>query len=167
MNKSMIQERIERAHCKAAYDLIFHMEEFRVENPDRKHSREYYCKCFQEEALKNSTGEKEYDDNLLGELLPLVIREFSSPRLDENVDSAILRYKRKATNKKILYQSAKAILDSKFSPEKTCKFEIYAYSEDEICISRTTRRKYYNAKMGLTTLIDRVQEAKRMEDLFV
>lgn len=166
MNTGIVDERIGRAHNKAGEELIKHMGKFEGIRDNRQLLREYYCGCFRNEALKNELGEKEYDNELLSRLLPRIINEYGSKNIDINVDDAILRYHRAETGKKILLRSAMAILASKFPQHYIERFYIEPFTEYEVRISRSTRRRNYNIVMDIETLIAKVKNASRIEEIF-
>lgn len=162
-----IFERIERAHQKAAEELIEYIGKHEDQKPSREILREYYCRSFRMEAFRNWQGIKEYDDELLSKLLPQLIREFGSSELDEYVDTAILRYHQETMNKKIILRSAMAILCSKFPKAYIDRFKIEAHNDSTICISRTTRRSNYCGRMDLMTLASKIKNVSKIEQLLI
>ena len=165
MNQADIRERIERAPRKAAYELRDCLEEFKEKEPDWARSRQYYCDNFIGEIFVNRNGEKNYDPEELGILMPEVIKEFSCTDFDEKVREAILEYKQSLMNRKIILRSALAILATKFPQEEIDKYDIYSYSETRICISRENKYSYKTKKMTLKTLLSKIESASTIKDL--
>lgn len=161
-----ISERIERAHTIAFLELIYYLEKFQVVNPDIQMARIKYCESFQNEVFYNPDGIKEYDDELITAIMPAVIREFQSDRLDVQVLKAIKQYNQKIMKMKILEVTAKTILSSRFPQETIDSFIICAYSENEIQITQLNSLTSNYTRMNLETLMSRVKEAEKMEDLF-
>ena len=166
MENTIVTERIARAHQQAALRFMDYMERFSTNGPDMKQAREYYCNCLRDEAFRNSKGEKEYDDDLLNQLIPALLREFQSEHLDMHMEEAIMEYHKTVMNRKILCRSAEAILSSKFGKKATGRYTIRAFSENEISIVWHKRYDDVSVSMNLENLIEKVQSATRIKDLF-
>ena len=59
-----------------------------------------------------------------------------------------------------------AILTSKFPQHYIERFDIEPFTEYEVRISRSTRRRNYNIVMDIETLIAKVKNASRIEEIF-
>ena len=165
MNQADIRERIERAHRKAAYELRDCLEEFKQEEPDWARSRQYYCENFIGEIFVDSNGEKNYDQEELGILMPHVIKEFGNTDFNERVQQVILEYKQSQMNRQIILRSALAILATKFPQEEIDQYEIYSYSETKVIISMQDDFSYLSKKMTLKTLLARIEKVSTIKDL--
>ena len=166
MEESEIRKRIERAHRKAAYELKDYLEELMIQEPEWDKSRSFYCSSFIDEVYINEQGIKDYDREVLGQLMPQVIKEFSSNAFKIRVEEVLRSHKQSVMNKEILVCSAKAILTSKFSEKEIAPFSVYAYSETKVCVSRITLDTDLSVIADITSLIKKVEKASRITDIF-
>lgn len=166
MTSEEIQDRIERAHRKAAYELKDYLEELMIQEPEWDTSKKYYLDSFIDAIYVNSEGVKDYDRDALSDLMPCVIKEFSSEGFNRHISDVIRLHKRSVMNKNILRQSAMAILSSKFPAKDIERFTVYAYSDTEICISKITKRSNLWIKLDIMTLLEKVNRASSIKDLF-
>ena len=166
MDQSEIRERIERAHRKAAYELKDYLEELMIQEPEWDTSKKYYLDSFIDAIYVNSEGVKDYDRDALSDLMPCVIKEFSSEGFNRHISDVIRLHKRSVMNKNILRQSAMAILSSKFPAKDIERFSVYSYSDTEICISKITRKSNLSITLDLITLLEKVNQASKIKDLF-
>ena len=166
MTSEEIQDRIERAHRKAAYELKDYLEELMIQEPAWDTSKKYYLDSFIDAIYVNSEGVKDYDRDALSDLMPCVIKEFSSEGFNRHISDVIRLHKRSVMNKNILRQSAMAILSSKFPAKDIERFSVYAYSDTEICISKITRKSNLCITLDLMTLLEKVNQASKIKDLF-
>jgi hypothetical protein len=166
MTSEEIQDRIERAHRKAAYELKDYLEELMIQEPEWDTSKKYYLDSFIDAIYVNSEGVKDYDRDALSDLMPCVIKEFSSEGFNRHISDVIRLHKRSMMNKNILRQSAMAILSSKFPAKDIERFTVYAYSDTEICISKITKKSNLWIKLDIMTLLEKVNRASSIKDLF-
>jgi hypothetical protein len=166
MTSEEILDRIERAHRKAAYELKDYLEELMIQEPEWDTSKKYYLDSFIDAIYVNSEGVKDYDRDALSDLMPCVIKEFSSEGFNRHISDVIRLHKRSVMNKNILRQSAMAILSSKFPAKDIERFSVYAYSDTEICISKITKRSNLWIKLDIMTLLEKVNRASSIKDLF-
>ena len=166
MVEFIISERIEAAHKMASMRLIKYLENSNQTDPNRQHARELYCGYLRDAAFRNSDGEKEYINGLVEMLTTAVIQEYRSPHLDSYVENAIMEHNRSEMNKRIIEQSAIAILNSKFGKSKVSRFAVKGESDTEVSI--TWRKRYADARiqMDLETLMKKVEEADVIKNLF-
>ena len=77
-----------------------------------------------------------------------------------------MEHNRSEMNKRIIEQSAIAILNSKFGKSKVSRFAVKGESDTEVSI--TWRKRYADAKiqMDLETLMKKVEEADVIKNLF-
>ena len=166
MTSEEIQDRIERAHRKAAYELKDYLEELMIQEPEWDTSKKYYLDSFIDAIYVNSEGVKDYDRDALSDLMPCVIKEFSSEGFNRHISDVIRLHKRSVMNKNILRQSAMAILSSKFPAKDIERFSVYSYSDTEICISKITKKSNIWIKLDIMTLLEKVNRASSIKDLF-
>ena len=127
----------------------------------------YYCSAFIDEVYVNDEGVKDYDREDLSQLMPQVIKEFGSDRFNAMLQEVLKGYKQSVMNREIMVRSANAILSSRFSQKEIGPFPVYAYSDTEVCISRITRKSNLWIKVYIMTLIEKVNGASRIKDLFI
>lgn len=166
MTSEEIQDRIERAHRKAAYELKDYLEEIMIQEPEWDTSKKYYLDSFIDAIYVNSEGVKDYDRDALSDLMPCVIKEFSSEGFNRHISDVIRLHKRSVMNKNILRQSAMAILSSKFPAKDIERFSVYAYSDTEICISKIAKKSNLWIKLDIMSLLEKVNRASRIKELF-
>ena len=166
MTSEEILDRIERAHRKAAYELKDYLEELMIQEPEWDTSKKYYLDSFIDAIYVNSEGVKDYDRDALSDLMPCVIKEFSSEGFNRHISDVIRLHKRSVMNKNILRQSAMAILSSKFPAKDIERFSVYSYSDTEICISKITKKSNLWIKLDIMTLLEKVNRASSIKDLF-
>ena len=166
MGESEIRNRIDRAHRKAAHELMNYLHERPCEDPQWDQSRTYYCSAFIDEVYINDEGIKDYDRETLSQIMPHVIKEFSSEEFKLRVQDVLMGYKQSVLNRKILVHSAMAILTSRFPQKEIERFSVYAYSDTEICISKLTRKSNLWIKLDIMSLLEKAERASRLKDLF-
>jgi hypothetical protein len=166
MGESEIRNRIDRAHRKAAHELMDYLHERPCEDPQWDQSRTYYCSAFIDEVYINDEGIKDYDRETLSQIMPHVIKEFSSEEFKLRVQDVLMGYKQSVLNRKILVHSAMAILTSRFPQKEIERFSVYAYSDTEICISKLTRKSNLWVKLDIMSLHEKAERVSRLKDLF-
>lgn len=166
MGESEIRNRIDRAHRKAAHELMDYLHERPYEDPPWDQSRTYYCSAFIDEVYINDEGIKDYDRETLSQIMPHVIKEFSNEELKLRVQDVLMGYKQSVLNRKILVHSAMAILTSRFPQKEIERYSVYAYSDTEICISKLTRKSNLCVKLDIMSLLEKVNRASRIKELF-
>lgn len=166
MGESEIRNRIDRAHRKAAHELMDYLHERPCEDPQWDQSRTYYCSAFIDEVYINDEGIKDYDRETLSQIMPHVIKEFSSEEFKLRVQDVLMGYKQSVLNRKILVHSAMAILTSRFPQKEIERFSVYAYSDTEICISKLTRKSNLWIKLDIISLLEKAERVSRLKDLF-
>lgn len=166
MGESEIRNRIDRAHRKAAHELMEYLHERPCEDPQWDQSRTYYCSAFIDEVYINDEGIKDYDRETLSQIMPHVIKEFSSEEFKLRVQDVLMGYKQSVLNRKILVHSAMAILTSRFPQKEIERFSVYAYSDTEICISKLTRKSNLWVKLDIMSLLEKAERVSRLKDLF-
>lgn len=166
MGESEIRNRIDRAHRKAAHELMDYLHERPCEDPQWDQSRTYYCSAFIDEVYINDEGIKDYDRETLSQIMPHVIKEFSSEEFKLRVQDVLMGYKQSVLNRKILVHSAMAILTSRFPQKEIERFSVYAYSDTEICISKLTRKSNLWVKLDIMSLLEKAERVSRLKDLF-
>jgi hypothetical protein len=166
MEESEIRNRIDRAHRKAAHELMDYLHERPCEDPQWDQSRTYYCSAFIDEVYINDEGIKDYDRETLSQIMPHVIKEFSSEEFKLRVQDVLMGYKQSVLNRKILVHSAMAILTSRFPQKEIERFSVYAYSDTEICISKLTRKSNLWIKLDIMSLLEKAERVSRLKDLF-
>ena len=166
MGESEIRNRIDRAHRKAAHELMDYLHERPCEDPQWDQSRTYYCSAFIDEVYINDEGIKDYDRETLSQIMPHVIKEFSSEEFKLRVQDVLMGYKQSVLNRKILVHSAMAILTSRFPQKEIERFSVYAYSDTEICISKRTRKSNLWVKLDIMSLLEKAERVSRLKDLF-
>lgn len=166
MEESEIRNRIDRAHRKAAHELMDYLHERPCEDPQWDQSRTYYCSAFIDEVYINDEGIKDYDRETLSQIMPHVIKEFSSEEFKLRVQDVLMGYKQSVLNRKILVHSAMAILTSRFPQKEIERFSVYAYSDTEICISKLTRKSNLWIKLDIISLLEKAERVSRLKDLF-
>jgi len=166
MEESEIRNRIDRAHRKAAHELMDYLHERPCEDPQWDQSRTYYCSAFIDEVYINDEGIKDYDRETLSQIMPHVIKEFSSEEFKLRVQDVLMGYKQSVLNRKILVHSAMAILTSRFPQKEIERFSVYAYSDTEICISKLTRKSNLWVKLDIMSLLEKAERVSRLKDLF-
>jgi hypothetical protein len=166
MGESEIRNRIDRAHRKAAHELMDYLHERPCEDPQWDQSRTYYCSAFIDEVYINDEGIKDYDRETLSQIMPHVIKEFSSKEFKLRVQDVLMGYKQSVLNRKILVHSAMAILTSRFPQKEIERFSVYAYSDTEICISKLTRKSNLWVKLDIMSLHEKAERVSRLKDLF-
>lgn len=166
MGESEIRNRIDRAHRKAAHELMDYLHERPYEDPQWDHSRTYYCSAFIDDVYINDEGIKDYDRETLSQIMPHVIKEFSSEEFKLRVQDVLMGYKQSVLNRKILVHSAIAILTSRFPQKEIERFSVYAYSDTEICISKLTRKSNLWVKLDIMSLLEKAERVSRLKDLF-
>ena len=166
MGESEIRNRIDRAHRKAAHELMDYLHERPCEDPQWDQSRTYYCSAFIDEVYINDKGIKDYDRETLSQIMPHVIKEFSSEEFKLRVQDVLMGYKQSVLNRKILVHSAIAILTSRFPQKEIGRFSVYAYSDTEICISKLTRKSNLWVKLDIMSLLEKAERVSRLKDLF-
>ena len=166
MGESEIRNRIDRAHRKAAHELMDYLHERPCEDPQWDQSRTYYCSAFIDEVYINDEGIKDYDRETLSQIMPHVIKEFSSEEFKLRVQDVLMGYKQSVLNRKILVLSAMAILTSRFPQKEIERFSVYAYSDTEICISKLTRKSNLWVKLDIMSLLEKAERVSRLKDLF-
>ena len=166
MGESEIRNRIDRAHRKAAHELMNYLHERPCEDPQWDQSRTYYCSAFIDEVYINDEGIKDYDRETLSQIMPHVIKEFSSEEFKLRVQDVLMGYKQSVLNRKILVHSAMAILTSRFPQKEIERFSVYAYSDTEICISKLTRKSNLWIKLDIMSLLEKAERVSRLKDLF-
>ena len=166
MGESEIRNRIDRAHRKAAHELMDYLHERPCEDPQGDQSRTYYCSAFIDEVYINDEGIKDYDRETLSQIMPHVIKEFSSEEFKLRVQDVLMGYKQSVLNRKILVHSAMAILTSRFPQKEIERFSVYAYSDTEICISKLTRKSNLWVKLDIMSLLEKAERVSRLKDLF-
>mgnify|MGYP005605859087 FL=1 len=166
MGESEIRNRIDRAHRKAAHELMDYLHERPCEDPQWDQSRTYYCSAFIDEVYINDEGIKDYDRETLSQIMPHVIKEFSSEEFKLRVQDVLMGYKQSVLNRKILVHSAMAILTSRFPQKEIERFSVYAYSDTEICISKLTRKSNLWIKLDIMSLLEKAERVSRLKDLF-
>ena len=114
MENATVTERIAQAHQRAAHSLLLYLERLQNLEPDRQQAREYYCNCLRNEAFKNANGEKEYDEELLHQLIPTLLAEYQSKVLDRYIEEGIMAYRRAMMTREILIHGVIEILFSMF-----------------------------------------------------
>ena len=132
--------------------------------PDK--SRSFYCSSFIDEVYINEQGIKDYDRDVLSQLMPQVIKEFSSNAFKIRVEEVLRNHKQSVMNKEILVRSAIAILTSKFTAKEIEPFSVYAYSETKVCISRMTFDTNHSVILDIMSLIKKVEKASMITDIF-
>ena len=166
MGESEIRNRIDRAHRKAAHELMDYLHERPCEDPQWDQSRTYYCSAFIDEVYINDEGIKDYDRETLSQIMPHVIKEFSSEEFKLRLQDVLMDYKQSVLNRKILVHSAMAILTSRFPQKEIERFSVYAYSDTEICISKLTRKSNLWVKLDIMSLHEKAERVSRLKDLF-
>jgi hypothetical protein len=166
MGESEIRNRIDRAHRKAAHELMNYLHERLCDDPPWDQSRTYYCSAFIDEVYINDEGIKDYDRETLSQIMPHVIKEFSSEEFKLRVQDVLMGYKQSVLNRKILVHSAMAILTSRFPQKEIERFSVYAYSDTEICISKLTRKSNLWIKLDIMSLLEKAERVSRLKDLF-
>ena len=166
MGESESRNRIDRAHRKAAHELMDYLHERPCEDPQWDQSRTYYCSAFIDEVYINDEGIKDYDRETLSQIMPHVIKEFSSEEFKLRVQDVLMGYKQSVLNRKILVHSAMAILTSRFPQKEIERFSVYAYSDTEICISKLTRKSNLWVKLDIMSLLEKAERVSRLKDLF-
>jgi hypothetical protein len=166
MGESEIRNRIDRAHRKAAHELMDYLHERPCEDPQWDQSRTYYCSAFIDEVYINDEGIKDYDRETLSQIMPHVIKEFSSEEFKLRVQDVLMGYKQSVLNRKILVHSAMAILTSRFPQKEIERYSVYAYSDTEICISKLTRKSNLWVKLDIMSLHEKAERVSRLKDLF-
>ena len=166
MGESEIRNRIDRAHRKAAHERMDYLYERPCEDPQWDQSRTYYCSAFIDEVYINDEGIKDYDRETLSQIMPHVIKEFSSKEFKLRVQDVLMGYKQSVLNRKILVHSAMAILTSRFPQKEIERFSVYAYSDTEICISKLTRKSNLWVKLDIMSLLEKAERVSRLKDLF-
>lgn len=166
MEESEIRNRIDRAHRKAAHELMDYLHERPCEDPQWDQSRTYYCSAFIDEVYINDEGIKDYDRETLSQIMPHVIKEFSSEEFKLRVQDVLMGYKKSVLNRKILVHSAMAILTSRFPQKEIERYSVYAYSDTEICISKLTRKSNLWVKLDIMSLLEKAERVSRLKDLF-
>ena len=166
MEESELRNRIDRAHRKAAHELMDYLHERPCEDPQWDQSRTYYCSAFIDEVYINDEGIKDYDRETLSQIMPHVIKEFSSEEFKLRVQDVLMGYKQSVLNRKILVHSAMAILTSRFPQKEIERFSVYAYSDTEICISKLTRKSNLWVKLDIMSLHEKAERVSRLKDLF-
>jgi hypothetical protein len=136
------------------------------EDPQWDQSRTYYCSAFIDEVYINDEGIKDYDRETLSQIMPHVIKEFSSEEFKLRVQDVLMGYKQSVLNRKILVHSAMAILTSRFPQKEIERFSVYAYSDTEICISKLTRKSNLWVKLDIMSLHEKAERVSRLKDLF-
>lgn len=136
------------------------------EDPQWDQSRTYYCSAFIDEVYINDEGIKDYDRETLSQIMPHVIKEFSSEEFKLRVQDVLMGYKQSVLNRKILVHSAMAILTSRFPQKEIERFSVYAYSDTEICISKLTRKSNLWVKLDIMSLLEKAERVSRLKDLF-
>ena len=136
-----------------------------AEDPDWARSKQYYCDIFFGEIYVDSDGVKDYDPENLSKLMPCVIKELESKEFNSHITKVILDYKRSVMNRKILQQSASAILSEKFPKEEVDKCLINSYSETQVIISSNEKKSKFSHKMTLNELISKVGSTSKIDDL--
>ena len=167
MVEFIISERIEAAHKMASMRLIKYLENSNQTELNRQHARELYCGYLRDAAFRNSDGIKEYNDDLVEILTPALIQEYQSQHLNTYVEDAIMEHNRLEMNKRIIEQSAIAILKSKFGRIKVGKYTVKGISDTEVSITKRKRYSVEGIKIDLATLMQEVEKAKRIQDLFL
>ena len=137
-----------------------------IQEPEWDTSKKYYLDSFIDAIYVNSEGVKDYDRDALSDLMPCVIKEFSSEGFNRHISDVIRLHKRSVMNKNILRQSAMAILSSKFPAKDIERFSVYAYSDTEICISKINKKSNLWIKLDIMTLLEKVNRASSIKDLF-
>ena len=137
-----------------------------VKPPQWDQSRTYYCSAFIDEVYINDEGIKDYDRETLSQIMPHVIKEFSSEEFKLRVQDVLMGYKQSVLNRKILVHSAMAILTSRFPQKEIERFSVYAYSDTEICISKLTRKSNLWVKLDIMSLLEKAERVSRLKDLF-
>ena len=166
MGESEIRNRIDRAHRKAAHELMDYLHERLCVDPPWDQSRTYYCSAFIDEVYINDEGIKDYDRETLSQIMPQVIKEFSSEEFKLRIQDVLMGYKQSVLNRKILVHSAMAILTSRFPQKEIERFSVYAYSDTEICISKLTRKSNLWVKLDIMSLLEKAERVSRLKDLF-
>lgn len=166
MGESEIRNRIDRAHRKAAHELMDYLHERPCDDPPWDQSRTYYCSAFIDEVYINDEGIKDYDRETLSQIMPHVIKEFSSEEFKLRVQDVLMDYKQSVLNREILVHSAMAILTSRFPQKEIERYSVYAYSDTEICISKLTRKSNLCIKLDIMSLLEKVNRASRIKELF-
>ena len=166
MGESEFRNRIDRAHRKAAHELMDYLHERPCEDPQWDQSRTYYCSAFIDEVYINDEGIKDYDRETLSQIMPHVIKEFSSKEFKLRVQDVLMGYKQSVLNRKILVHSPMAILTSRFPQKEIERFSVYAYSDTEICISKLTRKSNLWVKLDIMSLHEKAERVSRLKDLF-
>ena len=166
MEESEIRNRIDRAHRKAAHELMDYLHERPCEDPQWDQSRTYYSSAFIDEVYINDEGIKDYDRETLSQIMPHVIKEFSSEEFKLRVQDVLMGYKQSVLNRKILVHSAMAILTSRFPQKEIERFSVDAYSDTEICISKLTRKSNLCVKLDIMSLLEKAERVSRLKDLF-
>ena len=165
MDQVVINERIARAHRIAAHELRDCLEEFLAEDPDWARSKQYYCDIFIGEIYVDSDGVKDYNPDNLSKLMPCVIKELESEEFNSHITEVILDYKQSVMNRKILQQSASAILYASFPKEEVDKCLINSYSDTQVIISSNKEKSRFSHKMTLDELISKVGSTSKIDDL--
>lgn len=129
-------------------------------------SRTYYCSAFIDEVYINDEGIKDYDRETVSQIMPHVIKEFSSKEFKLRVQDVLMDYKQSVLNREILIHSAMAILTSRFPQKEIERYSVYAYSDTEICISKLTRKSNLCVKLDIMSLLEKVDRASRIKELF-
>lgn len=166
MGESEIRNRIDRAHRKAAHELMDYLHDRPCEDPQWDQSRTYYCSAFIDEVYINDEGIKDYDRETLSQIMPHVIKEFSSEEFKLRVQDVLMGYNQSVLNRKILVHSAMAILTSRFPQKEIERYSVYAYSDTEICISKLTRKSNLCVKLDIMSLLEKAERVSRLKDLF-
>ena len=166
MGESEIRNRIERAHRKAAHELMDYLHERPCDDPPWDQSRTYYCSAFIDEVYINDKGIKDYDRETLSQIMPHVIKEFSSEEFKLRVQDVLMGYKQSVLNREILVHSAMAILTSRFPQKEIERYSVYAYSDTEICISKLTRKSNKCDKLNIMSHHEKAERISRQQDLF-
>ena len=166
MGESEIRNRIDRAHRKAAHELMDYLHERLYDDPPWDQSRTYYCSAFIDEVYINDEGIKDYDRETLSQIMPHVIKEFSSEEFKLRVQDVLMGYKQSVLNRKIMVHSAMAILTSRFPQKEIERYSVYAYSDTEICISKLTRKSNLCVKLDIMSLLEKAERVSRLKDLF-
>lgn len=166
MGESEIRNRIDRAHRKAAHELMDYLHERLCNDPPWDQSRTYYCSAFIDEVYINDEGIKDYDRETLSQIMPHVIKEFSSEEFKLRVQDVLMGYKQSVLNRKIMVHSAMAILTSRFPQKEIERYSVYAYSDTEICISKLIRKSNLCVKLDIMSLLEKAERVSRLKDLF-
>lgn len=166
MGESEIRNRIDRAHRKAAHELMDYLHERLCDDPPWDQSRTYYCSAFIDEVYINDEGIKDYDRETLSQIMPHVIKEFSSEEFKLRVQDVLMGYKQSVLNRKIMVHSAMAILTSRFPQKEIERYSVYAYSDTEICISKLIRKSNLCVKLDIMSLLEKAERVSRLKDLF-